>query len=1307
MSVNSGKNAEEEVVSLGNTISKKRGRKPGKKAENSIIVSTQKEKTVKKRTIKNIRIKSTAVSEEKTKPLATSMPKAKRTLHLNLSNFTNDSAEITDITKEKSSNNIGIICDAVEPEIEANNFNDVDNLVNSYDLVVDEDILEDDVLDDDLPDDTTNNVENVVTNGDIIENDEIDAGSTEEVVTENDEINVGSTEEVVTENNEINAGSTEEIVTENGETNADSTEEVITEDDEINVGSTEEVVTENDEINVNSTEEVVNKNDEIDANSIEKAVVKNDETSKNSDIESVSKILRNVSNSHGADTSINQNSPFFYAPSVFDKFDIDITYTDNSEEDNGVIVNDVPNNYGQGFDSDDNFEITRIEFNVGNYVGDDEETEENDSNEEIVSNNNNNDNNGNDDSNLQNYNENSLNTEDEEFDIIGGVVENSEESNTADNNENIEENDEFDFVSYDQFDIYASQENNVEDLNYADGLVDNENLGEKNSLTDSTNTHYTLEELDEIYDLNYLDDIDISTTINNEKTNEESNTEELNTDNTEDFNAETNAQENLVELENSDDLDTLDDLNLDDLFGSDDLADLTELGILDDTENLDNQNNLENLINDVQPENQNELNDLDDLEDLINLEDLADFIGNGNLDVSFELNNEEGNNFKNQTEISNEAVPNEEEINNSETLENGETSNSNINEVKDETEVETEIKDETEVEAEIKDEPEVETEIKDENEVKAESEDKPENEVKDEKETESENNDEVSNNEVDNNDEDSKEIDSSIPEGSVQLESDEHSEKISNITYKLLNKILEVESEIKKEVADNSNGSSVFKEFSFDDTSSALSSAIQSKEFQNELEKIILGQSNLRAKPTAFAESNIDSNADSNTVANLESAQTVQENIAPAETILNENPGSDNLDYDVDYSQILTPSADVQDSDSNEELKEDEYDDNNFSIEKYFGISKITSDYDDNSNDDNVNDDEVIEENDLEDALDGTTLDDILLEKIYEEDLNELDLLGDSSNNPDDPASDLLAITESLSKAISDLENTPDMSFDPLEEDNKSFNILINKDDIFSVSILNETYDIIADFDGISIISESIHISTPKNNFFVKAGEYKYIEIHNNGDHFEVFTNFENIDFANAINNVEFSKKDNRLELTIKEAFKLSSVKNKIQLSMLNTVIADMTSTVPSPDNIDENSICDNRTLLISEETQKVYLPYTLEEIMQKLGNNSEYKTAKEVIDKEYTLPLSTFRFPILSRFKEAYRFMRIKEKSSVYAAIDLALELMFNSNLNPAIIRACKDLKELNIYLDCLYENELEKFDCFKIVYKVLPKAK
>ena len=354
---------------------------------------------------------------------------------------------------------------------------------------------------------------------------------------------------------------------------------------------------------------------------------------------------------------------------------------------------------------------------------------------------------------------------------------------------------------------------------------------------------------------------------------------------------------------------------------------------------------------------------------------------------------------------------------------------------------------------------------------------------------------------------------------------------------------------------------------------------------------------------------------------------------------------------------------------------------------------------------------------------DAGDLEESLLEEVINDKLSKKEI------SSSDSISDFSKIIESLSKAITELEQAPDIKHvEEVSEENieattqeteapklveapvtndKAINILINKNDVFSISIQNETYEIVADFDGISVLSENIRLSTPKNNFFVTVGN-KYIEIFNKKNHFVVNTNFEDIEFTNAINNITFAKKNNKIELIIKEAFKLNSVNNKIELSMLNKAIANLANNQPVQNTeIDESSVCDNKTLLISEETQKVYLPYTIEEVMKKLKTSSEYQTVKEVIENEYTVPLSTFKMPIISRFKEAYRFMRVKEKSSVYAAMDLALELMFNSNLNPAVIRAAKDLKELNIYLDCLYENEIEKFDCFKIVYKVLPKIK
>ena len=128
-----------------------------------------------------------------------------------------------------------------------------------------------------------------------------------------------------------------------------------------------------------------------------------------------------------------------------------------------------------------------------------------------------------------------------------------------------------------------------------------------------------------------------------------------------------------------------------------------------------------------------------------------------------------------------------------------------------------------------------------------------------------------------------------------------------------------------------------------------------------------------------------------------------------------------------------------------------------------------------------------------------------------------------------------------------------------------------------------------------------------------------------------------------------------------------------------------------------------NDTLLISEEEEKVFLPYTAEDLENELMEQEECSVA-EIIEKNHIKPLKDYKNPIKARFKEAFNLMRYKEKKSFVEATMLGVELMFESNLHPAIISACRNLQELDIYLDCLDDNELEKFSCFKIVYKAMP---
>ena len=139
----------------------------------------------------------------------------------------------------------------------------------------------------------------------------------------------------------------------------------------------------------------------------------------------------------------------------------------------------------------------------------------------------------------------------------------------------------------------------------------------------------------------------------------------------------------------------------------------------------------------------------------------------------------------------------------------------------------------------------------------------------------------------------------------------------------------------------------------------------------------------------------------------------------------------------------------------------------------------------------------------------------------------------------------------------------------------------------------------------------------------------------------------------------------------------------------------------------DENEVKDNNTLIISDSNQNVVLPYKVIELEEKLRSNKKYKTLQDVIKNEYTLPLETFKNPTKSRFREAFQLIKKKEHGSLKEAIELGFELMFQSDLNPAVIAACKDLDELDIYLDCLDDNELDKFSCFKIEYNVPPTKK
>lgn len=131
----------------------------------------------------------------------------------------------------------------------------------------------------------------------------------------------------------------------------------------------------------------------------------------------------------------------------------------------------------------------------------------------------------------------------------------------------------------------------------------------------------------------------------------------------------------------------------------------------------------------------------------------------------------------------------------------------------------------------------------------------------------------------------------------------------------------------------------------------------------------------------------------------------------------------------------------------------------------------------------------------------------------------------------------------------------------------------------------------------------------------------------------------------------------------------------------------------------------DNNVLIISEKEQKAYLPFFYSEVKNIFQNsNNQYQTLQNVVDDLYIVSLDKFKNSAIARFREGFHLIRNKEKGSITKALDLGLELMFNYSLNPIVVAACRNLDELDIYLDCLEENELYDFNCFEIKFEVMP---
>lgn len=259
----------------------------------------------------------------------------------------------------------------------------------------------------------------------------------------------------------------------------------------------------------------------------------------------------------------------------------------------------------------------------------------------------------------------------------------------------------------------------------------------------------------------------------------------------------------------------------------------------------------------------------------------------------------------------------------------------------------------------------------------------------------------------------------------------------------------------------------------------------------------------------------------------------------------------------------------------------------------------------------------------------------------------------------------------------------------------------LNTQDFESINQANQEFNDIITFslENMLKIEEFLLQATQFTNLAFNTETNKEENLGKQSETIETITDETSIKNTSSDTNSTTTSPENTTQLE-EDVDKSSTQPITEEVTTLST--SQITNEKNHSDLIEEN------TLIISEISGKVILPYSISELTDILEKSeNKYTSIQAIIEDKYTIPYSNYKNPIFARFKETFKLVKSKEKRTIKEAIDLAMELMFNFNIHPAIITACKNVDELDIYLDYLDTNETEKFDLFKIKFEVAPMIK
>ena len=180
---------------------------------------------------------------------------------------------------------------------------------------------------------------------------------------------------------------------------------------------------------------------------------------------------------------------------------------------------------------------------------------------------------------------------------------------------------------------------------------------------------------------------------------------------------------------------------------------------------------------------------------------------------------------------------------------------------------------------------------------------------------------------------------------------------------------------------------------------------------------------------------------------------------------------------------------------------------------------------------------------------------------------------------------------------------------------------------------------------------------------------------------------------------VEPILEDNEKEETITE--NIETQKGQNETAKKNFTIIDE----PKEEIIEEKAPLTNlneKELIINKKSGIAILPYSISDLDELFLNDPEkYSSIQDIIDQEYTVRLKDFENSSITRYKEAFKLAKDRSNYSFSQAANFAKVFLIENEITSLIIASCKNVEELEFYIECLNNNKLNDFHYFKIVEK------